>query len=93
MSHCKVEWGCKCEDTRNNTYQCRRYLDDQENKVLCRFEDEENFTEYYDLNKDPYQLYNIPKEELSQKENKWFESALEELKNFERTSRRNSRYA
>ena len=83
MSHCKVEWDCKCEDTRNNTYQCKRYLDDQENKVLCRFEDEEDFVEYYNLNSDPYQLYNIPQEELSPEETKWMESALDELKNLE----------
>jgi len=83
MSHCKVEWDCKCEDTRNNTYQCKRYLDDQENKVLCRFEDEEDFVEYYDLNKDPYQLYNIPQEELSPEETIWMESALDELRNLE----------
>ena len=88
MSHCKVEWDCKCEDTRNNTYQCKRYLDAEENKVLCRFEDEEEFVEYYDLNKDPYQLYNIPQDELKPEENEWVESALEDLKNFEQLTRR-----
>ena len=90
MSHCKVEWDCKCEDTRNNTYQCMRYLDSEENKVLCRFEDEEEFVEYYDLKKDPYQLYNIPQDELKPEENEWVESALEDLKNFEQLTRRES---
>ena len=90
MSHCKVEWDCKCEDTRNNTYQCKRYLDAEENKVLCRFEDEEEFVEYYDLNQDPYQLYNIPQVELNPEENKWVELALEELKNFEQSTRQES---
>ena len=90
MSHCKVEWDCKCEDTRNNTYQCKRYLDAEENKVLCRFEDEEEFVEYYDLNKDPYQLYNIPQVELNPEENEWVELALEELKNFEQSTRQES---
>ena len=38
----------KCQDTKNNTYRCMRNIDDKENKVVCRFQDDENFLEYYD---------------------------------------------
>ena len=74
-------YDCKCQDTKNNTFLCKRYLDDEENKVLCRFEDEEQFVEYYDLIKDPYQLYDIPQEELSADERTWMKFTLEQLGN------------
>ena len=81
MSYCSVDWNCKCDDTKNNTYQCMRYIDERENKVLCTFEDKQNFVEYYDLNKDPYQLHNIPREKLTPKERRWIKSTIEELDN------------
>ena len=81
MLNCFEEWGSKCEDAKNNTYQCIRYIDDKENKVLCRFQDEENFVEYYDLSKDPYQLYNIPQNEWKPDERRWIQHALKELEN------------
>ena len=58
-----------------------RYIDERENKVLCTFEDKQNFVEYYDLNKDPYQLHNIPREKLTPKERRWIKSTIEELDN------------
>ena len=79
MYNCLDSNDCKCADTRNNTFLCTRYLDEEESKVLCRFEDEESFVEYYDLIKDPYQLYNIPQEELSANERTWIKSTLEQL--------------
>ena len=81
MYNCLDSNDCKCADTRNNTFLCTRYLDEEESKVLCRFEDEENFVEYYDLIKDPYQLYNIPQEELNANERKWVKFSLEKLQN------------
>ena len=30
-----------------------------ENTMFCSFNDNENFLELYDLNQDPYQLYNM----------------------------------
>ena len=81
MYNCIDSNDCKCADTRNNTFLCNRYLDDEESKVLCIFEDEENFVEYYDLIKDPYQLYNIPQEELNANERKWVKFSLEKLQN------------
>ena len=89
LYNCLDSNDCKCADTRNNTFICKRYLDDEESKVLCRFEDEENFVEYYDLIKDPYQLYNIPQEELSAKERTWMKLTLEELGKLTEVSKRN----
>jgi len=84
MSHCKVEWDCKCEDTKNNTYVCKRVMNEQENYVLCMFEDEEDFIESYNLNDDPYQLYNLQFEDVSKdpKHHEWVESTKEELRSF-----------
>ena len=81
MISCLDEWVSKCEDTKNNTYRCMRYIDDEENKVVCRFQDDEKFVEYYDLNKDPYQLNNIPQKEWKPEEKRWIRFALEELEN------------
>ena len=89
MYSCREYDNCKCEDTKNNTFLCKRYLDEKENKVLCKFEDEENFVEYYDLIKDPYQLYNIPEEELSANERTWMKFTLEQLENSSQSSKRN----
>ena len=92
MSYCSVDWNCKCDDTKNNTYQCMRYIDERENKVLCTFEDKQNFVEYYDLNKDPYQLHNIPREKLTPKERRWIKSTLEELANFKKSRKPASKF-
>ena len=47
-------------DSFNNTYHCVRsiILSNHTNFVFCRFEDKENFVEYYDLTVDPWQLHN-----------------------------------
>lgn len=47
-------------DSINNTYQCVRriVLSSSTDFIYCRFEDAENFTEYYDLISDPWQLHN-----------------------------------
>ena len=89
MYNCIDSNDCKCADTRNNTFLCNRYLDDEESKVLCIFEDEENFVEYYDLKKDPYELYNIPQEELSANERTWIKFTLEQLEKSTQFSQRN----
>ncbi len=56
-------------DSFNNTYNCiRSIVSSSKNTtdfVYCRFEDNENFGEYYDLTEDPWQLQNMFKE-LSQ---------------------------
>ena len=84
MAHCKVEWDCKCEDTKNNTYVCKRVINEQENNVLCMFEDEEGFIESYNLNDDPYQLYNLQFEDSNNdpKHLQWVESTIGEIKRF-----------
>ena len=83
MISCLDEWVSKCEDTKNNTYRCMRYIDDEENKVVCRFQDDEKFVEYYDLNKDPYQLNNIPQKDWKPEDRRWVRFALEELDNIQ----------
>ncbi|XP_077977089.1 N-acetylglucosamine-6-sulfatase-like isoform X2 [Glandiceps talaboti] len=50
---------CVCQDSRNNSYSCRRTLNDKENMMYCEFNDKESFVELYDLEKDPDQLSNI----------------------------------
>ena len=90
MFNCLEVWGSKCEDTKNNTYQCIRYIDDKENKVVCKFQDGENFVEYYDLNKDPYQLYSIPQKDLEPEERRWIQLALEELEKARNTPKQHS---
>ena len=59
MSQCLGEWDCKCQDVANNTYFCIRKITQSENSIYCRFEDNEDFIEVYDLNEDPYQLNNL----------------------------------
>ena len=88
MSHCKVEWDCKCEDTKNNTYVGKRVINEEENNVLCMFEDEEGFIETYNLNDDPYQLYNLQFEDHKDnpKHREWVDSTIEELKRFKEGS-------
>jgi N-acetylglucosamine-6-sulfatase len=48
-------------DSFNNTYNCIRSIVASKNDtdfVYCRFDDDQNFTEYYDLTVDPWQLHN-----------------------------------
>ena len=40
-------------------HSCTRTLTEVENTMFCSFNDNENFLELYDLNQDPYQLYNM----------------------------------
>jgi N-acetylglucosamine-6-sulfatase len=60
LSQCPYSWDdvSWMPDSWNNTYHCLRTLDDTENSIFCRFEDEEDFVEYYDLTTNPYQLDN-----------------------------------
>jgi N-acetylglucosamine-6-sulfatase len=44
-------------DSFNNTYNCVRTLGD-EDTIYCRFEDDQNFVEFYNLTENPYQLTN-----------------------------------
>nr|XP_002731690.2 PREDICTED: N-acetylglucosamine-6-sulfatase-like [Saccoglossus kowalevskii] len=50
---------CSCEDAINNTYICRRTLNDTVNMMYCEFSDSESFVEMYNISKDPDQLVNI----------------------------------
>merc|ERR1712150_258341 len=51
--------GCKCQDSKNNTYNCLRTLSDIENLLLCQFEDDVGYQELYNLQGDPHQLHNL----------------------------------
>lgn len=59
FSWCKVEFDCKCQDTFNNTYTCLRSFSNGGESMYCKFEDNEDFEEFYDLTEDPYQLDNL----------------------------------
>ena len=64
MSTCMPDYGCKCQNSYNNTWFCVRKLNMDENSISCQFDDEEEFIETYDLNEDPYQLNNIHVESM-----------------------------
>ncbi|XP_078680909.1 N-acetylglucosamine-6-sulfatase-like [Branchiostoma floridae x Branchiostoma belcheri] len=49
---------CVCEDSYNNTYSCVRTLSSRADLMYCEFQDDENFKEFYNLEKDPHQLNN-----------------------------------
>lgn len=57
-------------DGHNNTYGCIRTLTPYRNTIYCEFKDSESFVEYYDLDKDPWNLKNLytitPKPMLAQ---------------------------
>ena len=57
-------------DGNNNTYGCIRTLTPTRNTIYCEFKDSESFVEYYDLDKDPWNLKNLytitPKPDLAQ---------------------------
>ena len=59
MRECSFEWNCKCQDSRNNTYQCIRTVARADNFIHCKFQDDTKFKESYNLINDPFQLKNI----------------------------------
>lgn len=59
MAQCSIEAGCKCQDSKNNTYNCVRSKSDSEDTIFCRFEDDVDFVEFYNLAQDRLQLYNL----------------------------------
>ena len=59
MAECSYDWGCKCQDSRNNTYTCLRSVTQTEDSLFCQFSDDKNTEEFYDLHTDPYQLHNL----------------------------------
>lgn len=40
----------------------------------------------------PYQLYNVPREKLSPEEKRWIKSTLEELANYRKSPKRDSKF-
>ncbi|XP_037025437.1 N-acetylglucosamine-6-sulfatase-like [Bradysia coprophila] len=61
LSQCSIEAECHCQDAWNNTYSCIRqtFVQKEEHKIFCEFQDRENFVEAYDLSVDPYEMTNI----------------------------------
>ena len=49
LAICEPEWGCKCQDSRNNTYNCLRTMTNTENTLFCAFEDDVGHLEFYNL--------------------------------------------
>ncbi|KAK7788721.1 hypothetical protein R5R35_011011 [Gryllus longicercus] len=78
LAECSIEASCKCQDSRNNTYECIRHLNRNVNFIYCQFEDREKFVEAYDLVKDPYQMQNIGST-LDSKATKFYKDALQIL--------------
>eukprot|EP00797_Seminavis_robusta_P027296 Sro50_g029170.2 (167) ;mRNA; r:95909-96409 len=76
-------------DWSNNTYHCVRtiaasgssqaHLQEEENSIYCRFLDDENFVEYYDLMTDPWELNNAASS-LTVEQKIRYERRLEELR-------------
>jgi N-acetylglucosamine-6-sulfatase len=66
-------------DASNNTYHCvRTIMTEKEDSIYCRFQDEDDFVEYYDLTEDQWQLTNSY-DRLSQEEKGWYEKRLSQL--------------
>jgi len=64
LAICEWEWGCKCQDSTNNTYSCLRVLEEKvADQLFCWFQDDVKSEEFYDLINDPYQLHNLAYEE------------------------------
>lgn len=61
LSGCNPDLACKCEDSWNNTYSCLRQISDGENRLYCKWDDDESFEEMYNLDKDPWELDNTVK--------------------------------
>ncbi|CAL4103343.1 unnamed protein product, partial [Meganyctiphanes norvegica] len=58
---CKPSLDCKCKDSFNSTYACIRQISISTDNVFCNWYVGEEFQEYYDLQKDPFQLNNTVK--------------------------------
>jgi N-acetylglucosamine-6-sulfatase len=52
--------------------------DDDDDSIYCRFSDDEDFVEYYDLMADPWQLHNAY-DSLTLKQRLWYDGRLREL--------------
>lgn len=66
-------------DWTNNTYHCVRTISDIENSIYCRFLDDENFVEYYDLDTDEWQMNNAY-DTLSMERRFKYENRLDQLR-------------
>mmetsp|Transcript_465 Transcript_465/g.1306 ORF Transcript_465/g.1306 Transcript_465/m.1306 type:complete len:285 (+) Transcript_465:880-1734(+) len=86
LSKCPFPWDepLRNPDAGNNTYRCVRTYDnvDQggEDSIYCKFQDDEDFVEYYDINANPWQLNNDVGT-LTAAEKLSYEARLEELLN------------
>lgn len=67
-------------DSYNNTYNCVYELDSSVHSIYCKFQDDENFVEYYDLRADPWQTRNT-ESELSDERRFVLEARLVQLRN------------
>lgn len=81
LAECVTEAACKCQDSRNNTYNCLRRIDffEQLDFLYCEFP-YEFIKEYYDLTTDPYQLNNKYLH-LNEKKSVILQEDLHKLKN------------
>ncbi|XP_025831015.1 N-acetylglucosamine-6-sulfatase-like isoform X2 [Agrilus planipennis] len=80
VSHCTQDAWCKCSDSKNNTFTCVITFLNNKSIKFCKFQDNQNFTEVYDLKTDPYELHNIF-ENFNKSLRKYYEELLETFKN------------
>ncbi|XP_076256472.1 N-acetylglucosamine-6-sulfatase-like isoform X1 [Rhynchophorus ferrugineus] len=59
VTGCTISSWCKCQDSRNNTYTCVIDFRGELRFKFCRFLDNQNFVEAYNLSSDPYELRNV----------------------------------
>ena len=77
LAICEWEWGCKCQDSTNNTYSCLRVLEEKvADQLFCWFQDDVKSEEFYDLINDPYQLHNLAFEEDD--DERWIDGDLKQ---------------
>uniref|UniRef100_A0A1B6CPK4 Sulfatase N-terminal domain-containing protein n=1 Tax=Clastoptera arizonana TaxID=38151 RepID=A0A1B6CPK4_9HEMI len=90
LAECPIEAACKCEDSKNNTYNCLRRIDlPNNNFIYCDFLIEK-IREVYDLLNDPYELQNIH-HKLTKKSSNEIDQCLHKMMKCAGTSCRSSK--
>ena len=78
MQLCDIEFDCRCQDSRNNTFECIRSKSTTQDDLYCQFLDDENFVEMYNIKLDEYQLSNLALS-LTEEEHQYYQNRIETL--------------